>query len=238
MLTKIKTILQILYRKPQYFEDGMISIHVCHFRDDPRYAKAKQVSLEKTGAGVNIDWRLHTVLWAADRCSKLDGDFLECGVDTGFYMRACVEYLDWNKLGKKMMLIDTYEGIPVELLTDKEKMISPHIKKGYKGTYESVKKAFKDIDNIHMIQGKIPLCLDQVKSEKVAFMSIDMNSVVAEMAAIEYFWEKIVPGGIIILDDYSYSVVYSAQRIAWNEWAQKQGVSILTLGTGQGLIIK
>ena len=240
MITKIKTILQILYRKPQYFEDGMISIHLSNFRKDPKFVKAKQISLKRTGASEDIDWRLHVFLWAAKTCSKLNGDFIECGVNTGFLCRACVEFLDWDNLGKTMYLIDTFEGIPVELVTEKEKKINKQYlnPKGYKGTYSSVKQAFQGIDNIRIIKGKVPSCLGEVKSEKIAFMSIDMNSVVAEIGALEYFWDKIVEGGMIVLDDYGYSPKYLEQRLAIDQWASKQGVDILSVATGQGLILK
>ena len=68
-------------------------------------------------------------------------------------------------------------------------------------------------------------------------MSIDMNSVNPEVAALDYFWDKLSKGGMIILDDYAY-VTCDLQYEAHNNWAKGKGIKILTLPTGQGLIIK
>jgi hypothetical protein len=65
-----------------------------------------------------------------------------------------------------------------------------------------------------------------------------MNSAVAEIGALEYFWEKVVEGGMIVLDDYGYSPKYLEQRLAIDQWASKLGVDILSVATGQGLILK
>lgn len=52
-----------------------------------------------------------------------------------------------------------------------------------------------------------------------------------------YFWDKLVPGGIILLDDYGWQT-HEAQKADWDEFARDRGVQILTMPTGQGLLIK
>ena len=54
---------------------------------------------------------------------------------------------------------------------------------------------------------------------------------------LEYFWPKLVPGGIIILDDYGYGNNQD-QKWAHDTWAASKRIKILSLPTGQGLIIK
>ena len=110
--------------------------------------------------------------------------------------------------------------------------------KAYRGTFESVTKTFKDFDNVIIVKGKVPDTLSQVSSKKIAFLSIDMNLVYPEIKAGEYFWDKLVPGAMIVLDDYAFSASYDEQRIAWDSFAKEKGVQILTMATGQGLIIK
>ena len=77
----------------------------------------------------------------------------------------------------------------------------------------------------------------RIKSKKFAYVHIDMNAAEPEMAAIDFFWDKLNPGGIILLCDYNI-FGQKEQRYAWNAWAKSKGVSILALPTTQGMILK
>jgi hypothetical protein len=98
-------------------------------------------------------------------------------------------------------------------------------------------QTFKDFPYVKIIKGMVPGTLPQVPSDKIAFLSIDMNCIAPEIAALNYFWGKLSKGGIIILDDYAY-VTCDLQYQAHNAWAKEKGIKILTLSTGQGLIVK
>jgi len=56
--------------------------------------------------------------------------------------------------------------------------------------------------------------------------------------AIKFFWNKIINYGIILLDDYAYGEEFSEQKRSWDEFVKDKNHEILTLPTGQGLIIK
>ena len=79
--------------------------------------------------------------------------------------------------------------------------------------------------------------LPQADCEKISFLSIDMNSEIPEVAALEYFWPKLVSGGIIVLDDYGYPGCLN-QKLAHDKFAASKGVMVLSLPTCQGIIIK
>ena len=65
-----------------------------------------------------------------------------------------------------------------------------------------------------------------------------MNNAKSEIAAIEYLWDKLVVGAIVVLDDYAYGEDFRNQKNAWDRFAVKMDFEILSLPTGQGLIIK
>ena len=71
----------------------------------------------------------------------------------------------------------------------------------------------------------------------VAYLSIDMNCVLPEIAAAEYFWPKMSHGAIIVLDDYGHTG-FDKQRLAFDKFAKEKRVPILFSPTGQGIIIK
>ena len=83
--------------------------------------------------------------------------------------------------------------------------------------------------------GFVPDSLQSVVIEKVAFLHIDLNNPAAEVSALRHFWPKVVEGGIIVLDDYAQ---VASQNQAMNVLAAEIGFSILTTGTGQGIIVK
>ncbi|MFW9990995.1 MAG: TylF/MycF/NovP-related O-methyltransferase [Candidatus Odinarchaeota archaeon] len=222
---------------PAYNADGIITYHVANFLNDKSYINAYRTAMKKTGQKLHY-WSIHTALWAAKRGVSLEGDFVECGVDVGFSSLAIANYLDFNKIGKNFYLLDTYEGIPVEYVSKEEFAINDPRNRNYQNTYEQVKQTFKEYKNIHIIKGKVPDTLEQVKAEKVAYLSLDMNNAYPEIAAANYFWDKLVSGAMILLDDYCFHEKYRIQREAFDEFAKERDISILALPTGQGLIVK
>jgi hypothetical protein len=64
-----------------------------------------------------------------------------------------------------------------------------------------------------------------------------MNCAIPEQEALRYFWPKMESGGIIVLDDYGFSGHESQKRVA-DEFAVSVGAKVLSLPTGQGLILK
>ena len=45
------------------------------------------------------------------------------------------------------------------------------------------------------------------------------------------------PGALVLLDDYAY-YGYFSQKLAMDQFAQEKGINILSLPTGQGLVLK
>ena len=88
-----------------------------------------------------------------------------------------------------------------------------------------------------LVRGKVPDTLGTVVIPRVCYLSIDMNVVEPEIAAIEYFWDKLSPGAPVIMDDYGWSS-YRLQKEALDRFAARNGVTILNLPTGQGLLLK
>lgn len=225
-----------------YAQDLLYTHHSAGFLDDTRFMAAYEVG-KKMDRGIllkgiyDIHWRMHTLCWAASLAQDLEGDFVDCGVCGGMYARTVMHYIDFQKLNKKYYLLDTFNGLDPEYSSDSE-MIKNE-KFGYRKVvdlYEHVQEAFSDF-NVDIIKGSVPDTLPQVKTNKVCYLSIDMNSVLPEIAALDFFWDKIVPGGVIILDDYGFDNNRD-QKIAHDQWAASKQIKILSLPTAQGLIIK
>ncbi|HNX75901.1 MAG TPA: class I SAM-dependent methyltransferase [Candidatus Rifleibacterium sp.] len=228
------------YSNDIYDEDGLRSIHNHDFIMNPSFGAAYDRGLLASGDDYNWRWRVHVGLWAADCASKLEGDFVECGVNKGFLSSSVMKFLDWNKLNKTFYLLDTFKGIDLRFVSEQELGTNNFIQdqhKFYIDGVESVRKNFAEWQRVKIIVGAVPETLGQVDSDSVAFLHIDMNCVPPEVAAFNYFWDKMVPGGIILLDDYAYKN-RELQKKAMDEVAAQKNVMILSLPTGQGLILK
>src|SRR5688572_14707468 len=71
------------------YNDGhLISFHNADFLKDPRFAEAYRLG-EATNSwlGHQLPWRIYVLCWVAERAARLEGDFVECGVNRGGFSR-------------------------------------------------------------------------------------------------------------------------------------------------------
>jgi hypothetical protein len=226
-----------LSRPELYSQDCLTTFHNHDFMQEPRFLAAYQRGIKASGVDHRIHWRVHVALWVASQVIHLPGAFVECGVSKGFMSSAIMQFLEWNSLGKKYFLFDTFCGFEERYLTPTEKK-KAHRLDWYKDTsFESVRKNFSEFKNVHLIQGVVPDSLNDVEIQSVCYLSLDMNCTIPEIEAANFFWEKIVPGGMILLDDFAYAG-YEDQNRAFRKFAIQKNTEVLTLPTGQGLILK
>jgi O-methyltransferase len=224
--------------KVTYNTDGLVTSNNCDFIEEERFAKSyKLAAATNPWNNFTSQWRVYVVCWFADHVKNLEGDFVECGVNTGAFSRAIIEYVEFDKLNKTFYLLDTYEGLVEELVSAEE------INEGiggyfgtYKNVYEQVLETFKGLP-VKIVKGIVPDTLSECTTDKICYLSIDMNCVAPEIAALEYFWDKMVLGGVILLDDYGFPR-HIHQKKAFDKFASDKNVAILSLPTGQGVIIK
>lgn len=225
-----------------YVADGVATIHNVSFIQDPQFAKAYQAgisTIQEFRPNLELHWRVYTACWAAQTALRLEGDYVECGVNTGILSRAVLEYVQFSQEKNRLFwLLDTFSGIPVDQLTHNEKRLGrEQMNNKYLHGFATVQQTFSQFDNVKLIQGRVPDTLPQVTSEKVAYLSIDMNAVIPEIAAANYFWDKLVPGGVMLLDDYGFQA-HQEQKAAFDEFALNKGAMIYSSPTGQGIVIK
>lgn len=234
---KAKNTRLVYFGTPTYNQDGLATRNNCDFMKDKLFMQSYKLGKETGSWGdENIHWRAYVVCWAADKVKKLEGDFVECGVNKGGFARTIINYIDFKNLNKDYYLLDTFCGLDEKYIAEEEKRCG--IKSGgYEECYDAVKKTFSNFNNVKIIRGTVPDTLSQVETKKVSFLSIDMNNYTPEIKACEFFWDKLVSGGIIILDDYGFSE-FELQKKAFDSFALRKGIQILSLPTGQGLIFK
>jgi O-methyltransferase len=209
----------------------MATSHVADFLHDAAFVSAYQKGVE-TGSwhGQGVRWRTYTACWAAQHALTLNGDFVECGVNRGGTSRAIVDFVNFSSRNdRRFFLLDTFKGAEDTASVNQNE---------YQECYEDVITTFAPFPNVKIIRGRVPDTLSQVGSEEVCYLALDMNNAAPEIAALKFFWNKLVKGAIVILDDYAYSESYRSQKEAFDVLGVELGFSVFTMPTGQGMIVK
>lgn len=176
-----------------------------------------------------IVWRRYILCCAACHCVHFEGDFVECGVLHGTGVKTVVDYFGKDAFAKQFWAYDTFDTNPVEghaFQSQKE------------GLFEQVQARFSGYDNVKLVRGLLPECLTNNSPERIAYLHIDLNSAEFEIAVLERLFDRVVPGGIVVLDDYEWADVYRDQKIAEDTWFSARDYRVFPLPTGQGLVLK
>ena len=222
----------------KFVADSVATSNNCDFLEEPRFKKAYQLAIATSPwKGFEMQWRTYVVCTLAEMVKHLEGDFVECGVNTGAYSRALIDYINFEATGKAFYLFDTYEGLVPDQITEEERKagVGDYLST-YTNVYDQVVNTFAPF-NAKIIKGTVPQTLPACTAEKICYLSIDMNVVAPEIAAANYFWDKLVSGGVMILDDYGFPA-HIAQKKAFDEFAKQKNVSLLYIPTGQAIIFK
>jgi hypothetical protein len=102
---------------------------------------------------------------------------------------------------------------------------------------DRIRANFAEWRNAIIVQGAVPEIFARIEFGTVAFLHIDMNCAFPERTALEFFWDRLSPGAVVLLDDYAYHG-HECQRDSIDAVARERGTEILSLPTGQGVIIK
>ena len=223
---------------PSYDQDGLRTEHCADFMKDDHFLAAYAAG-EATGSwsGAAVHWRVYIACWLAERSSRLEGDLIECGVNRGGMARAIISYLGPKIKGRRFYLLDTYQGIPASILTERESRHSQTFRNNYTECLREVTNTFSPFPEAVIVQGLVPNTFHKVDSDKFCFVHIDMNNARSEIAAAEYLWPRLAVGGFMLLDDYGWQINID-QRTAFDRFARERGLTVLALPTGQGLLMK
>jgi len=178
-----------------------------------------------------VIWRTYILAWAAKNVisRKIPGDFVECACYKGTSARIICDYVDFGKQEKNYYLYDLFEH-------DAD-MLHHSMPEHSDTLFETVKNRFLDFSNVTVTQGFVPEVLNEVSPQMISLMHIDLNSAPAEIGALELLFDRLSPGGILILDDYGW-LAYREQKLAEDAWLAERGYEVLELPTGQGLVFK
>lgn len=212
-----------------YFGDNLLTWgKSLSMLDDQPFVIAWRANIESPSDEA-IVWRRYVLACAAYHCMQLPGDFVECGAYTGVGIKTVVDYLGGIRFPKVFWGYDAF---------DHDESMENHSMPAHSDKlFQRVSDKFAKYPQVRLVPGQIPASFVGAAPEKIAYLHIDLNQATAEVAALEHLFDRVVPGGIVILDDYDW-VCYRKQKLAEDAWFEARKYRVMPLPTGQGLIVK
>ena len=230
------SIMVVVVPRESFNADGLITDHDSSFMNERSFQAAYAKAVASAGADWDIPWRTHVALWAAKSAIDIEGDYVELGTGRAWRFSAICQYLPWNEMSKSLWLCDRFSPFGVDPVTGlPDQTSNPH--PCYARSLEATKANFEGLERINFVEGTLPESLQQLEIARISFLHIDLNNSETEIESLRYLWPSIAPGGLILMDDYAYAG-YKPQYLAMNALANELGVLVLSLPTGQGLIVK
>ena len=210
-----------------FFSDNLFTFgKTLGFLEEKKFAETANKHCVDDVSANQVIWRTHTLCWAANNALNLKGDFVELGAYQGATVHFICDYTDLEKYNKQYFVYDVFQNPPSHAMDEH----SDHL-------YDDVVKRFKNYPYVNIIKGLIPDSFNRSMPDKISLLHVDLNHAESEIKALEILFERVVPGGYIILDDYGWSN-YKEQYTLEYEFFEKKNLKVLELPTGQGLVIK
>jgi len=169
------------------------------------------------------------ILWQlAKSISSLEGDIAEVGVYKGG-----TAYLLARAVSPKIVhLLDTFTGIPKVGEQD------IHREGDFNDTsVEEVEKFLIDCDNVRLYPGYFPATAIHIDGKTFSMAHVDVDTYQSTLDCCSFFYPRMVPGGIIVCDDYGFKSCPGA-KLAMDQYFEHKPESIIYLPTGQSYIYK
>jgi O-methyltransferase len=149
-----------------------------------------------------------------DSIRDLDGDIVECGVGWGWsFLYFCLLARIENR-GRHLWAFDSFEGFP----QPSEEDASPRDPQPgeWKTDLLAVYKLLESsgLDNVFtryqvtLVKGFFEDSLSQYTGEKIALLHADADLYQSYKSIYEHLFDKVVPGGVILFDEYMNTFEY------------------------------
>ena len=163
--------------------------------------------------------------------AKLEGDVAEIGVYKGG--TAMLLSKTFEGTGKAIHLFDTFTGMPP---ADPERDI--HKEGDFNDTsIDAVKTYLSDCSRVRIHPGFFPETARSLKGDIFSMVHVDVDIYKSILDCMVFFYPKLVPGGVMIFDDYGY-ITCPGAKLAVDEFFINKPEKPCYFPTGQCLVIK
>lgn len=184
-------------------------------------------SIRRERKCLNSAFECYTVLSLARTLRHLPGAYAEVGVYQGATARLICE----AKGDKPLLLFDTFEGLP----PDGEHDPGVHRDGMFACSLESVSGYLKGYEGVSYHRGVFPESTEGVAEQQYAFVHFDVDLYEGTRACLEYFYPRMVDGGIMLSHDYG---MLAGVAKAFDEFLEDKPETVFEQATTQCIVIK
>jgi O-methyltransferase len=185
-----------------------------------------------------------TFQWAAHTAALPEGDVVECGCWHGHSTVAIATVLRDRSFRGRFHVFDSFEGGLSDFTLNDESFfaLSEDEKqewvKTFASSYDSVRSLTEPFGFVDLHKGWIPEVFTGFHPRPIRFVHIDVDMFEPTKASLEFFWPHLVDGGVMICDDYNYSMFEGANRAVDGFLASARPSIVYKVPLGTIVIIK
>lgn len=191
-----------------------------------------------------LRWRHYIVYWSAKLATRNTNssrscNFVESGVWYGMSANYAISALE-NEIDRdtnyKIYLYDAWDAMKLEHLTTKESGAEGHY------SYLSIDRTKANLkqfgEHCEFVKGYIPEVFSENPGpDNLSWLHIDLNSSMPTQKTLEQFVPKLLPGGVVLFDDYGHGGFSETKEIADKFFSNDDGL-LMPLPTGQAIFFK
>ena len=163
--------------------------------------------------------------------SRTGGDLVECGVwRGGSMMAAAITLMRHRDADRGLWLYDTFTGMaeptdadvpsPYDGYSPRARWRRMQRRGGWAAVPASTVRANLEgtgypPDRIHLVEGRVEETIPERAPERIALLRLDTDWYESTRHELEHLYPRLVPGGVLILDDYGH---YAGARRAVDEY--------------------
>jgi len=170
----------------------------------------------------------YSIYSAVRSVEHIKGDIAELGTFSGGSANLICE----AKGKKNLHLFDTFEGLPGLSELDDPTLFNEG---KYKATLEFNKELLKNYKNVFFYKGLFPKTAGPIKDKRFSFVHMDFDLYIPTLEGLKFFYERLLPGGIIICHDFKTS---SGIKAAFANFFKDKPEAVIPLRGNQCLVVK
>ncbi|GAB1691360.1 hypothetical protein KRM28CT15_31630 [Krasilnikovia sp. M28-CT-15] len=179
---------------------------------------------------------------------QIPGDIVECGVWRGGSMMAIARTLiETGDTDRHLHLYDTFEGMSeptehdrrfdgkpaAEMLSTSSRTSGVWACASLEDVQEGMRESAYPADRIHYYKGKVEDTIPGHIPDRISILRLDTDWYESTRHELKHLWPRLVPGGVLLLDDYGW---WEGARQAVDEWLEETQLPLLLMRMDEGRV--
>lgn len=183
------------------------------------------------------DARKYTLFKLVRALAGTEGDTAECGVYHGMSSHLILHETTGSV--RLHHIFDSFDGLSEPTAPDA--VIDPQVfrwrKHDLRAPEAIARRNLASFPSARFYPGWIPARFGEVADRTFALVHVDVDLYQPTLDSLTFFFPRLVPGGMIVCDDYGFASCPGARR-AVDEYAAAHHLGAIGLPTGQALLVR